>query len=68
MRGVIAVVWGVIVAVTTIAVVTLAAMLRFPGHSTEGTIMRVAGAIVGVGLGIAAYLKNAKPPGPPADG
>ena len=66
MRGVLAVIWGFVVFFVVTAVVGLCAMLKFAPHSTEGRILQIAGVIIGLGLGINAYRKTAKPPPPPS--
>ena len=67
MRGVLAAIWGVIVCLIVVVVVGLAASLKFPPHTAENNLMRIAGLIIGVGLAINSYRKNSKPPSPPSD-
>ena len=63
MRNVLALVWAVIIFAVVLVVANFCAMIGFPAGSTSGTILRVAGGIVGLGLGIDAYRRSAKRPG-----
>jgi hypothetical protein len=65
MRGVLAVIWAMIVFFVVLAVVGVCAAIGFPPHSQSANILRIAGVIIALGLAINAYKKSAKPPTPP---
>jgi hypothetical protein len=58
MRGVLAVIWAVVVFLVVLVVVQLCATLGFPPGSTSGNIMRIAGVIIALGLAINAYRRS----------
>jgi len=60
MRGVLAAVWAVIVFVVVVAVVNFCAMLQFPAGSASGNVMRIAGVVIALGLGVSAYRRSSK--------
>lgn len=58
MRGVLAVIWAVVVFFVVLVVVNLCAMLGFPPGSTSANVMRIAGVVIALGLAASAYRRN----------
>jgi hypothetical protein len=65
MRGILAVIWALIVFAVVVIAVGFCAMIGFPPHSLSGNILRIAGIVIALGLAINAYKKSAKPPSSP---
>jgi hypothetical protein len=67
MRGVLAVIWAVVVFAVTVVLVGLCAMIGFPAGSSSAMILRIAGVVIALGLAINAYRTTAKPKVKPTD-